>query len=489
MANYNTGDIDRLELFGARTFKSVQSAGQDRYGRELYEAQVEREFNAKQLEFFDLIFEGNKKCSVMLGGVRSGKTTGMVYGLWKYLYTKRLKKNLAWIISPTYKMSLVTERIFRETAAETIIVERKSERAFLLYPPSGNERGVIRVEMKSADDPESLRGAGVDIVGLDEAFMVSYDAYKILLARIADTGGKMLIATTPRTGNWLYEQVYLKHGEETGIIECTSYDNKFVPREYIEELEKHYSPEYAQQEIYAKFVTFEGLVYKDFADEKHVIAPIIAPENISIVCGIDFGYSDAFVCVWLGKFEDKWIMLDEYYAKGKTYDEHVSAILDNSLSKQVECYYADPSNPQGKIELMSRGVKRIHPGRNEIDMGINHIAALIVNGHLTITTKCEETLKEIKRYRYKDTDDKNRGEKPVDAHNHCMDAMRYALYTWSKSHKDKWGKPKEINPYSEIGMQNYINKYNLFQEEMAEFQSQMGMDNADRNEAWIGVDD
>jgi hypothetical protein len=51
-------------------------------------------------------------------------------------------------------------------------------------------------------------------------------------------------------------------------------------------------------------------------------------------------------------------------------------------------------------------------------------------GKLKVMSNCINTIREGREYKYKESDldqVKNRGEKPVDANNHAMDALRYLM--------------------------------------------------------------
>ena len=51
-------------------------------------------------------------------------------------------------------------------------------------------------------------------------------------------------------------------------------------------------------------------------------------------------------------------------------------------------------------------------------------------GKLKIHSNCVNVIRELREYKYKPTElsqDKNRGEKPIDSNNHTMDAMRYII--------------------------------------------------------------
>jgi len=72
----------------------------------------------------------------------------------------------------------------------------------------------------------------------------------------------------------------------------------------------------------------------------------------------------------------------------------------------------------------------VKPADNDIMSGIFKVKEIIKDGKLYISPKCENTLLEMKNYIWAETKDR-----PVKAFDHAMDALRYALLTFSKSKK------------------------------------------------------
>src|SRR5687768_4043783 len=102
-------------------------------------------------------------------GVRWGKTTcAAMEGLAAAL--QPAERSVGWVVAPTYDLA---DRVFREIqlAALThirhrILVMKESERRLVLRNLSG---GISEVRAKSADNPVSLLGEGLDWLVADEA--------------------------------------------------------------------------------------------------------------------------------------------------------------------------------------------------------------------------------------------------------------------------------------------------------------------------------
>lgn len=124
------------------------------------------------------------------------------------------------------------------------------------------ESGTL-VEFKSCDDPQSLRGAGLDILWIDEAaFLPNKEAWDVVRSALGDRLGLVVTTTTPWGKNWFYEEFF--EGEALFDpaqfrVEYTSIDNPYYP--YSEWLynQTHMHPVTFKQEHMAAFDAMAGV--------------------------------------------------------------------------------------------------------------------------------------------------------------------------------------------------------------------------------------
>lgn len=105
----------------------------------------------------------------------------------------------AWWVAPSYKMSEVGWRLIRRLAAQIPGADvRRGERRVTF--PGGGE-----VQVRSADNPDSLRGDGLDFVVMDEcAFMDETAWTEALRPALSDRKGRAMFISTPKGQNWYY---------------------------------------------------------------------------------------------------------------------------------------------------------------------------------------------------------------------------------------------------------------------------------------------
>lgn len=322
-------------------------------------------------EQFAEAIKGGARVVLFLGGIRSGKTVAGIAECLKQIYVYQSKPSLGYIVSPTYPMSVVPDRLFRQMCqtdqGSLILKEERGNRAYLMRPPSNNPCLHYRVEIKTGEQPDRLRGSSIAWALLDEAAIMDPEVFTIIQGRVMDNGGLILITTTPKQKNWLYEKVYLKSLEDPRYvtIKCKTASNFYLPPDEVENLYRDYtlqSANLAKREMDAEFVGFEGLVFDRYQQHTHTVPSSDLPDIDQVYCGIDWGYNDPFVCVWVGKKDGVWVVLDEYYKSHTDLESHAAYLKSHPLASKVKQYWADPSDPQNRREFLKYGI-HVMPAR------------------------------------------------------------------------------------------------------------------------------
>jgi hypothetical protein len=166
------------------------------------------------------------------------------------------------VLAKDHKVGFPSEQAIREVLhAAGLIKDRdykwnKSEK-YIEF-----ENGSL-LQFKTAQDPQSLRGAGLDILWIDEAAaIVDQEAWDVIRPSMVDKPGLLITTTTPNGKNWFYECFF------TGIalddewqfrVEYTSLDNPYLSREFIDYERQHMHPSMFKQEYMAAFDAMAGL--------------------------------------------------------------------------------------------------------------------------------------------------------------------------------------------------------------------------------------
>lgn len=292
---------------------------------------------------------------------------------------------------------------------------------------------------------ETLRGQFFDLIVLDEVAMFK-NFWRIweevIRPTLTDTKGEGLFISTPKGFNHFYELF----NKESGIgwddgpdsdfksFHFTTYDNTHIPVEEIEKARRELTSDRFAQEYLADFRKTEGLVYKEFDRDRHIIDPTKLKERLGanfqwkeMILGVDFGFTNPSAVLSIYRDgSDSYFILDEWYERGKTdveVVEYVSALKANRV-------YADPA-AAGAVEELRRhkvNVREVVKGKDSIKNGIDRVRELFKANKLFISSTCKNVIMELETYSYADKKPfHNENEDPIKENDHAMDAMRYAL--------------------------------------------------------------
>jgi hypothetical protein len=199
-------------------------------------------------------------------GVRWGKTTcAAMEGLAAALQPR--ERSIGWVVGPTYDLA---DRVYREIQLvalkhlrHRIITMKEAERRLILSNLGG---GVSEIRAKSADNPVSLLGEGLDWLVIDEFARLKPMVWQNHLSpRLLDKQGWCLTISTPR-GKGLFHELYMRgqHGEPGW--ESWSYPsqtNPLLDPALIEEERKHLPERVFAQEYLAQWIEGAGAVFRN----------------------------------------------------------------------------------------------------------------------------------------------------------------------------------------------------------------------------------
>lgn len=203
-------------------------------------------------------FFSDARFKLLICGRRWGKTT---LGLLSVLQGSgprpgALQGGHTWWVAPDYTVARdIWDKLrmtCRPVAARVSEVQRRIELI---------TGGVV--EVRSADDPGSLVGVGLDGIVLDEVARISERAWReSLRPTLADTGGWALLIGTPKGHNWvkrLFDDVATRSDWQTW--QRPTNDNPLIPQSEFVDMLHDLGPAKYDQEIGAKFTSMEGSMF------------------------------------------------------------------------------------------------------------------------------------------------------------------------------------------------------------------------------------
>lgn len=375
--------------------------------------------------------ESKRKFRAFVGGIGSGKTIAGVIETITFCINN--PGCLFAIAAPTYTMLRdVDLRTFFEYCPKELILSYNSSDNIIKLV-NGSE-----ILCRSCEDLrtiERLRGLNLAGFWIDEGAMVPYMAWKVLLGRLRQVGYtlKAWVTTSPRGFNWIWSEFVEKKDDNYTLIPCSSRENPYLSKEYVDDLERSYTGVFARQEIEGQFVGFEGCVY-EFDRKIHVQMISANPNKYfnKYIAGVDWGYTNPSVIVVMGvDSDDRLYIVEEFYKSKILIDDLVGVANQLKTKYNIQTFYCDPSEPQFIVKFRMEGLNAVK-GNNEVVAGINEVNnRLKVRGddkpRLFVDEWCTNTIVEFENYRYPESKDlKEVKEEPVKLYDHAMDAVRYA---------------------------------------------------------------
>jgi hypothetical protein len=223
-------------------------------------------------------------------GRRWGKTeTGKIAAL-----ETAVQGGIVWWIMPSYSMASDVWRSLKGSLDGVWTEKNEQQRVIVL--PGG---GLLRV--RSGDDPDSLRGSGLDLAVLDEAAFLREAVWTgAIRPALSDRRGRALFLSTPKGKNYFWK--LYGYGTDPSRPEWQSWtfptiSNPYIPVDEVEAARADLPERVFRQEYLAEFIEDSGGVFRNVA-ERAIVAPQSGPTpGHRIVFGVDWARVDDFTCV------------------------------------------------------------------------------------------------------------------------------------------------------------------------------------------------
>ncbi len=196
-----------------------------------------------------------------------------------------------------------------------------------------------------------------------------------------------------------------------------------------------YSGVFYDRYIRGLWVVAEGIIYDMFDKAKHVVDDLSSRIQTKYYVSVDYGTQNATVfLLWCQDNNGKWLCFKEYYYSGRNED---SQKTDSEYADDMQQWLGDvkprqiiidPSAASFIAELKKRDYK-IKKAKNDVLDGIRFVGTLLNQEKILFHNSCQNTIQEFAAYIW-DSKAIERGEdKPIKAHDHAMDAVRYFCFT------------------------------------------------------------
>jgi hypothetical protein len=387
----------------------------------------------KQME----VYQAPHRFRVVVAGRRWGKTALSRTLMIKYASVGGRK---IWYVAPSYRMAkqIMWQEILDVIPKKWIKKLNETTMTITLINKT-------TIELKGADNPDSLRGVGIHLLVMDEIQDIDPNAWtQVLRPTLASTGGHALFIGTPKAYNHLHDLYILgQEGENRDTNQWMSWQfptitSPFIPVAEIEAARRDMDEKSFRQEFEASFETMSGRVYYPFDRKVHVGTYEFNPD-LPIWVGQDFNVDPMSSVILQPQANGELWAVDEIVMFGSNTEETCDA-LDKKYWrwKNNIVVFPDPASnsrqhARGETDLdifREKGFKKIlfrrkHPA---VADRINSVNALLKNAQgeirFKVNSKCKHLIESLEETIYK------KGEREVDkaqSKEHSTDALGYAI--------------------------------------------------------------
>lgn len=379
--------------------------------------------------------ESKARINIWQGAVRSGKSFSSLIRFLKYI-----------VYGPKGDLMIVART--QDTLKRNIIGPLADLVGLDLRHHSGKrelslyDRTIHLVGASDERAEQKIRGVTLAGAYVDEVTLIPESFFNMLLSRLSIPGAQVFGTTNPDSPyHWLKTQ-FLDRTDELDLKtwHFSLEDNPSLTDLFKENIKKEYKGLWYKRLIDGLWVQAEGAVFDFFDANAHTL--INLPNNAKYyMVGIDYGTTNPTAFTLIGYNPDNYPNLwleDEYFwdsrvkQRQKTDSEYAEDFLRFIKGKYIRGIVIDPSAASFKAELIKQGCTNLMDANNDVLDGIRFHSKLLSNGTFKISRTCANTIKEYCSYAWDEKSIRKGLDQPLKINDHCLDSIRYILYTHFK---------------------------------------------------------
>ena len=396
----------------------------------------------KQSQVYKTFLEENPRIFILSGAKRAGKT--FIMDLMFLHHIARFKdQGLSFILGGTNQSS-----IRRNVLDDLEIIIGKE-----LTPNKSNAVEIFgnRVYLFDGDNASSykkVRGFTAAGAFINEATTLHDTFIKEVISRCSYEGARIFMDTNTENPMHPIKIDYIDnawHRLSNGQLNIAHYnftlfDNTTLDPEYIEGIvESTPSGMFTDRDILGKWVTAEGVIYKDYDPARHIKAVEDMSKIKTIIAGVDWGYEHLGAILVIGiDDENNHYLIEEHIAQHQEIDYWCEVAREIKGRFGNIIFYCDSARPEHVARFKREGLLAVNADKAIIS-GIEQVARLFKQNKLFITPDATQTAKELSLYAWK-----SNGE-PLKENDDAVDALRYAIYSHiTKNQRPRTAQRKEF---------------------------------------------
>lgn len=354
-------------------------------------------------------------------------------------YATEHPKSTVWYVAPNYKQA---ESIMWSMLWDVIpqhAVAKKNETKLSITLKNGSQ-----IQLKGAEDPDSLRGNRIDFCVFDECAFISKwdDVWKVIRPTLVDSKAHVWFISTPNGFNH-FKDMAEKTETDWRYYHYTSYDNPFIDPQELDEAKSEMDEDSFAQEFMGEFRKMSGLIFKTFNRDVHMV-DIPSIEGFTVFRSLDFGFGHNAALGYFAVNPDHTAiyLYDGLSRPGLDTDQLAGNVKLKDGNKHITGAWADSAQPQIIEDLKLKGVffDPVEKGADSVLKGITNVAELLKiradtgKPTLMISKSLPWVADEFEQYRWVQNKNENSAQRemPLKRDDDAMDMIRYFAMSYGK---------------------------------------------------------
>ena len=299
-----------------------------------------------------VVAKDTSRFKVLVTGRRFGKTTLAIREL---CYVARIPGRVCWYVAPSYRQAKQIAWVkVKQILQDLKWIKKINEAELTIFLKNGS-----RICLRGADNPDALRGVGIDLLVMDECADISESAFtQVLRPTLSDTKGRAVFCGTPKGMNWfhdLYQKGQDQTEQEWSSWLYTTLQGGWVDQTEIDQAKKDLDAKTFRQEYESTWETFSGIIYYSHSIEHNVKHFEVPSDVTTLHIGMDFNLDPMSAVVTYIKDNIVYV-IDEIMIWSSNTQEMVEEIHNRYKNKKI-VVYPDPASRQrrtsagGKTDL------------------------------------------------------------------------------------------------------------------------------------------
>ena len=268
---------------------------------------------------------------------------------------------------------------------------------------------------------------GIDICWVEEARIVSEESWQVLIPTIRKDDSEIWASFNAEFEEDPVWKRFVKSPPPGAIVRKVTWrDNPWFPSVLRTEMENDRAKD---PDLYMH--VWEGEPRRMSASQvmygKWSIRPFDTPEKVDLMCGADWGFSTDPTAIIRCFIQDNKLFIDREAGGVGVEIDHTGPLLDAVIPSKRWPTRGDNARPETISYLNRQGynILAVEKGKGSVEDGIAFLRSF---DEIVVHPRCKQTAEEMRLYSYK-INPLTGDVLPVvvDAHNHYIDALRYAV--------------------------------------------------------------